>query len=82
MPRVTTQLVHLRYPKGRVHSCPLHTASRLSVGDEFELYGRQWRVTSLSLAPGSLDDYDVECEPVGRPATTLAGHTADDQLRA
>jgi len=64
-----------------VHSCPLQTASRLRIGDEFELYGRCWRVSSVALVPGSLDDYDVGCVPAGAEAMNLAGAALSEHRR-
>ena len=39
-------LIALRYPNGRTHEVELDTV--LAPGDEFDLYGRRWRVLGQS----------------------------------
>ena len=41
-----------RYPNGRTHEVEEEIQSRLAVGQEFERFGRTWRVASSSVMRG------------------------------
>ena len=44
IPKAMESLICLWYPNGRRHETTLTTESPLGPGDEFDLYGRRWRV--------------------------------------
>ena len=46
MPRLA-----LEYPNGRTHELDYNGPFRCHAGDEFELYGRRWRVVGRRLPP-------------------------------
>jgi hypothetical protein len=45
-------LLSLQYPNGRTHD--IETPEDLKPGQEFEMYGRQWKVVGVSLPPRSV----------------------------
>jgi hypothetical protein len=47
----TDSPIALQYPNGRVHEGTLESAATLTVGDRFELYGRQWQAIRLTQIP-------------------------------
>ena len=45
-------LLSLHYPNGRSHDTEF--PEDLKPGEEFEMYGRQWKVVGVSLPPSSI----------------------------
>jgi hypothetical protein len=45
-------LLSLQYPNGRTHD--VEWPEDLKPGQEFEMYGHQWKVVGVSLPPSSL----------------------------
>ena len=41
------QVVAFEYPNGRKHVRPVTLPRELAVGDEFEMFGRRWRVSRI-----------------------------------
>jgi hypothetical protein len=60
-------LLALRYPNGRTHEVEL--ATELEAGDEFDLYGRRWRVVGRAAATDRRLRYRDSTPVVCRPLT-------------
>jgi hypothetical protein len=65
--------VVLEYPNGRRHEIDFDSDQRLKVGDSFDLYGRRWRVISVTSprkAGGRryLDADAIVCRPITNSA--------------
>jgi hypothetical protein len=60
-----TQALALEYPNGRVHECELTFAHKLTLGREFELHGRRWRVQHMLPADRGHPEPRLLCTSVG-----------------
>jgi hypothetical protein len=65
----------LEYPNGRTHELDLEDEQRFNHGDEFELYGRRWRVIARRTtrnAPNGVAPI-VVCAPLTESAFRRSG---------
>lgn len=74
--------VVLEYPNGRRHEIEFESDQRLEIGDQFELYGRRWRVISTTIPrkPGTrryVESNAIVCRPITASPLTGAGPTSD-----
>ena len=74
--------VVLEYPNGRRHEIEFESDQRLEIGDQFELYGRRWRVISTTIPrkPGTrryVESNAIVCRPINASPLTGAGPTSD-----
>jgi hypothetical protein len=59
-------LLSLQYPNGRTHE--IESEKDLKPGEEFEMYGRQWKVVGVSLPPRAPRYRRLERRLLCRPA--------------
>ena len=59
----------LRYPNGRAYECVEASESSISIGTEFERFGRRWRIVRQSPLPARhregwfLEPEAFDCQP-------------------
>jgi hypothetical protein len=65
------QLVALEYPNGRTHICTVTNERELDARDEFDMFGRTWRVRRIHRPKRTSDPAYLVCTTVAGPLAPL-----------